>query len=244
MAGIANTMSMGEIGGTVGVSAGAGAGAGAVGLTGLQWLGVAGLATSLLGNILENERQADEARISAAWLDAQAAHFRNVTNRQKFLVGQQIQGIKAERSVVTAGNGIELTGSYLDMQDQVDYLGSLEIAAVEEQGAMDIREAHMKAEGLRRQADELTSFSHQFMSSMGALVGSPVTASLMSQNTGNKGPGFLAGASGDLFRAGRAIESGFRSITPGRSHHFTAFRFKSNHSKGIPTGKKTLLRID
>lgn len=170
-----------------------------------------GVGLQVFGQLKSNMDEAAEARRSAQWLREQAAHFRNVTNRQKFLVGQQVQGIKADRSVATAGSGIELTGSFLDMQEQVDYLGSLEIAAIEEQGAMDIREAHLKAAGLEGRAETLSSFGHNAVQGFGTFLASGAATDLFA---GAKNP--MPGIKRDIIKLGRGAGDLFRGLAPGR----------------------------
>ncbi len=143
-------------------------------LLGLQGVG---LGLNILGGMQDAAAQARAARRSADWLDEQAKYFREVTDRKKEIFGRQSEQFKAAQALSTAGNGISLEGSFLETRNQTDALQAMELEAIEAAGRIQIREAKLKAEGLRSGA--AGSLDRAMLGAIGQTLGSNVFAKLV-----------------------------------------------------------------
>lgn len=181
-----------------------------------------GLGLQVFGQIDDNKAAAEEARRSAAWLDQQAKYFREVTDRQKDIFNREARQFRSYQALATAGNGVSLEGSFLETEAQTEYLQQLEIEAIEAQGRMQIREAQLKASGLRHKADRLSSFEYNFMQAAGTVLSSNAFANIISK-VGPKYSGTYTDTSGHQ-SFGDALVSPFKK---------TGAFFKKEYMKGV-----------
>lgn len=130
-----------------------------------------GLGLQVYGNIRGNLDAAEEAERSAQWLREQEEFFRLATLHEKDVVSRSFKRLNANRAVAQAGNGVELSGSFIDMENQIELFKQIELDTIQMQGDMQIREAQLKAQGLENRADKLSSFGYNALTSGTIILG-------------------------------------------------------------------------
>lgn len=130
----------------------------------------AGSALSIFGQMQANADQANAEIQNSLWLEQQSAFARESARREEDIFEGQVGDIVAEQIGGFAANNVALSGSALDVIHNTFDKAISEVEAIRLQGFMQAKEADLKSGAARRKAEQLSSFTNQFLQASGTAL--------------------------------------------------------------------------
>lgn len=127
-----------------------------------------GIALSAFGKFQSDRAQAKAERENAEFLREQAKFIEFATQRQLEISENNAEILEGEQILGFAASNVDLSGSALDVMNESFKLAEEELVDIAVNGAIQKREALLKARSADKKADDLTSFTNTFATFTGA----------------------------------------------------------------------------